>query len=328
MLSFNQIKVDDSDNNIEETKKVLNFDITIIGGGPAGVTAAVYAKRKGWNTAIVTKNVGGQVSDTAEIENYTGFPMVQGYELSFKFKEQIDKFDIETIEGYDVSGITKLDDGTFEVSIEDGTLIKSKIVIVAAGKSWIKLNVPGEDKFFGRGVSVCATCDAPFYKNKIATAVGGGNSGVEAAIELAKVASKVYLVHRRDEFRADQILIDKMKATENIELVLDSVVTEVKGDNLVKSVEVINRKTNEKREFDTNGVFVEIGLIPNTQFLKGLVKLNEKNEIIVDALCQTDVEGLYAAGDITNVEYKQIVIATGEGAKAALSACDYLMREK
>jgi len=322
---FNFGKVDLGTEKVTE-KKEYNFDIIVIGGGPAGVTAAVYAKRKGWNTGIVSKNIGGQVSDTAEIENYTGFPIVQGFELSFKFKEQIDKFEIEIIEGLVVEKIEKLSDKSFELKLDNGDVINSKVVIVAAGKSWIKLNVPGEDKFFGRGVSVCATCDAPFYKNKVVTVVGGGNSGVEAAIELSKVANKVYLIHRRDQFRADSILIDKMNELENIELVLDSVVTEVKGEMNVSSIEVENVKTKERREFDSNGIFVEIGLIPNTEFLGDLVKLNKKNEVIVDALCQTNIEGLYGAGDITNVEYKQIVIATGEGAKAALTASDYLLK--
>ncbi len=304
----------------------LNFDIVVIGGGPAGVTSAIYAKRKGYNVAIVSKNIGGQVTETAEIENYTGFTTIQGFELSFKFREQLDKFDIETIEGYNVTSIKKNTNKTFKIIVEDETIITAKAVIISAGKSWIKLNVPGEQKFFGRGVSVCATCDAPFYKNKVAVTVGGGNSGVEAAIELSKVAKQVYLVHRRNEFRADQILIDKVKELENVELVLDSVVTEVLGDKLVSGAEVKNIKTGEKRVIETNGVFVEIGLVPNSDFVKDFVKLNEKNEIIVDALCQTSVEGVFACGDITNVEYKQIVIATGEGAKSALTACEYLLR--
>jgi thioredoxin reductase (NADPH) len=297
------------------------YDVIIIGAGPAGLTAAIYAIRRAMKTLIIAKDIGGQANLAERVENYPAIFNIAGYELMQKMKEQADKlgvkFDLDEVVGIEKDG------DLFIVKTIGGKEI-SKTVIIASGLIPRDLGVPGEEKFKGKGVSYCATCDAPFYKNKIAAVVGGGNSAVDAALLLSKFAKKVYLVHRRQGFRADEMLVCQLRETKNIELVLDSVISEIKGNEMVKSIIVSNVNSGDKREIKVDGVFVEIGYTTKIDWFKDMVKLNERNEIITDKECKTSTPGIFAAGDVTDIPFKQIVISAGEGAKAALSAYRYL----
>lgn len=299
------------------------YDVIIIGAGPAGLTAAVYTLRKGLKTGLITKQVGGQVADTAGIENYLGYRYINGSELVDKFREQVMQFGIAF---ESESPVRELIDGPVkQLLLEDGRILKAKTVIVASGKQSKKLGIPGEDRLIGHGVAYCAICDAPFYVDKKVVVVGGGNSGVEAAIDLAKVATHVTLVQRRDHLTADKILIDKLAAYANVSYLYEHIVTEIKGEKDVSSLMIQNKNSKEIFEMEADGIFIQIGLIPNTAFAEKLLKLNEYKEIKINSFCQTSHEGIFAAGDVTNVPYKQIIIAGGEGAKAALAADSYLM---
>ncbi|MFC1690563.1 thioredoxin-disulfide reductase [Nanoarchaeota archaeon] len=300
------------------------YDVIVIGAGAAGMTSAIYTCRKELSTLIIAPEVGGQTNLTSHIENYPGFEeALAGWDLMSKFRKQAERFGAEFITGK-VTKVEKIAEHDFKVSTEDGKSLKSKSIMVAAGKVPRKLGVPGEDDFYGKGVSVCVTCDAPFYKEKIAAVVGGGNSAVEGALELSNIATKVYLIHRREEFRADEISIDKIKANEKIELLTNSEVKEIKGEQFVKSIKVMNNKDNSEKEIEVDGVFTEIGYIADTSFVEGVVDLNERKEITIDSNNRTSQSGIFAAGDITNVPYKQTVISAGEGAKAALECYKYV----
>ena len=300
------------------------YDVLIIGGGPAGLTAAVYCMRKGISTGIIIKDIGGQVAVTAGIENYMGYRHVNGVDLVEKFKEQVSQFGIGYEEGSFVASI--IYDNINKVHLEDGRIFSAKALIIATGKSPRMLNVPGEEKLIGKGVAYCAICDAPFYSEKKVVVVGGGNSGIEAAIDLAKVATHVIIVQFLETLTADKVLVDHLEGFGNVDIIYHHEVVEVKGDTGVNSVFIKNIQSNEKRELDVEGIFVEIGLIPNSDIAKNLVDLNELGEIIVDCSCNTSKPGIFAAGDVTSVPFKQIIIAAGEGAKAALSSIDYLIR--
>jgi len=299
------------------------YDVLIIGGGPAGLTAAVYCMRKGVSTAIIIKDIGGQVADTASIENYLGYKYINGVELVEKFKEQVQQFSIGYEEGHSVVSLSAGD--VKKTVLDDGKEILSKTVIIASGKSWKKLGVPGEDRLVGRGVAYCAICDAPLFAGKTAVVVGGGNSGIEAAIDLAAIASKVILLQLLENLTADKILVDKLKNFSNVEYIFSSRVVEINGQERVENITVENLITEEKSTLVTDGIFIEIGLDPNSGFVKGVVGMNEFNEINIDSYCRTDAEGIFAAGDVTSVPFKQIIIAGGEGSKAALAACEYIM---
>ena len=311
--------------NFKPLEENTLYDVMIIGGGPAGLTAAVYCMRKGVSTAMVVKDIGGQVAETAGIENYLGFKFINGMELAGKFKEQVLQFGIAFEEGAAVASIS---DGTVKkVVLQDGRVFTARTLIITTGKSWRKLNVPGEDDFVGRGVAYCATCDAPFFAGKRVAVVGGGNSGLEAALDLAKIAEHVYIVQFLENLTADRILIDRMEATGRVEVLLGHEVVEVKGEDSVSSVVVRDRKSGKTSSLDVQGIFVEIGLVPNTDPVMGVVERNEFGEIIIDCACKTSAPGIFAAGDVTTVPFKQIIIAGGEGAKAALSACEYILKE-
>lgn len=297
------------------------YDVLIIGGGAAGLTAAIYTCRKKLKTGMITIDVGGQTLLTNHIENYPGFELVSGPDLMSKIRAQVEKFGAETIMG-EVNKIEK--DKDFLVSLSNGEKYKSKAIILASGKTARKLGIPGEDKFLGRGVSTCATCDAPFFKEKNVVVVGGGNSAFEAVDLLEKYSKKVYLAHRRDEFRADEITVDKVKKMKNVEIITSAVPVEVKGDKFVSGLVIEDLKTKEKRELKVDGIFVEIGYELKTDWLKGLVKRNKMNEIVIDDRCRTNQEGFFAAGDVSTVPYKQIVVSAGEGAKAGLEAYKYI----
>jgi len=300
----------------------MPYDIAIVGAGAAGLTAAIYAARKALKTVIISLDVGGQASMTSHIENYPGFDSISGPELMKRFFDKVIKLGVEFIMA-EVEGIEKSNEG-FILKLSNGQDIEAKAVILAFGKVPRKLGVPGEDKFFGKGVSTCVTCDAPLYKDKVVAVVGGGNSAVEGALELSNIANKVYLVHRRDAFRADETTVAKLKDKSNIELVLNSVVKEIKGSNKVESIVVENVKTKEQKEIKVDGVFIEIGFESKTEWLKDIVELDEKGQVIIDSLCQTSQQGIFAAGDCTNMPFKQIVISAGQGAIAALMAYQWL----
>ncbi len=298
------------------------YDLIIVGGGPAGLSAAIYAGRKKLKAAILTIDIGGQGNLTSHIENYPGALPQSGIELIEKFKTQVDKFGTEFIFGK-VAGIKKNEAG-FSLSLANGDQYETKTVILAYGKVPRQLGIPGEDKFMGRGVSTCATCDGPLFKDKVVAVVGGGNSALDAASELTSFAKKVYLIHRRKEFRGDEITVEKVKNNPKIERVLDAVPVEVKGDKFVTAVMVENKIDGQKKELEIDGLFLEIGYVVDSSLVKGLLNINEFNEIVVDNLGRTSCPGIFAAGDVTDIPYKQAIIAAGDGAKAALEVYAYL----
>ena len=293
------------------------YDVAIIGAGAAGLTAAIYAGRKKLKTVLITgSNVGGETNSTNDIQNYPGYEG-PGPELMKKFFEQAKKWGAEIKEGM----VTKIDKGkNFTIELNEGEKIQSKTVILCYGRERRKLNIPGEDKFFGRGLSTCTTCDAPLFPNKITAVIGGGNSAVEGALELARIAKKVYLIHRRDVFKADEVTVELARKEPKIEIITNSVAVEIKGEKLVNSLMIENIATKEKRELAVDGVFSEIGWETNTEMIKGLVETNQIGEIIIDELCHTKTPGLYACGDLTFIPHKQTVISAGMGATATLEA--------
>jgi alkyl hydroperoxide reductase subunit F len=297
-------------------------DVIIIGGGPAGMTAAVYAVRKKMDTLLITKDFGGQLMWTREIENYMGFQVVTGPELINKFEEQVKKFPVN-VKYEEVTQLSAADAGNYLVRTRENQYV-GKSVIVASGKRSRQLNVPGELEFAGRGVAYCATCDGPLYAGKTVAVVGGGNSGAQAALELSEIAVKVYLVIR-GEFRADPVLIDKLNTKENVSVLKGHSVQGIYGGQMVEKIVVIDE--SQSKELMVQGVFVEIGLDPNSEFANGTTKLNQYDEIVTDCRAKTSQLGLFAAGDVTNGPDKQIIIAAGDGAKAALSAYEYLLHK-
>lgn len=299
------------------------YDVIIIGGGPAGMNAAMYAARKELRAAVITTDFGGQILLTSEIENYLGFPSISGFELSDKMEAHVRQYPVD-FETAQVERLERLEDGSFAAHLDDGQEYRGKACIVTAGKRSRTLDIPGEASFTGRGVSYCATCDGPFYRNKTVAVVGGGDSAVQAAIELAAICPKVYLVVR-SRIRAQEILIKRMKEHENIEVLLGYAPEAIEGTKKVESVLVKNRESGEKWTLAVDGCFVEAGGIPNSGFLPAETALNRAGEIVTDKSGRTNVPGLFAAGDVTDNPYKQVIIAAGEGAAAALAAHEYLL---
>lgn len=299
------------------------YDVIIIGGGPAGMNAAMYAARKELRAAVITTDFGGQILLTSEIENYLGFPSISGFELSDKMEAHVRQYPVD-FETAQVERLERLEDGSFAAHLDDGQEYRGKACIVTAGKRSRTLDIPGEASFTGRGVSYCATCDGPFYRNKTVAVVGGGDSAVQAAIELAAICPKVYLVVR-SRIRAQEILIKRMKEHENIEVLLGYAPEAIEGTKKVESVLVKNRESGEERTLAVDGCFVEAGGIPNSGFLPAETALNRAGEIVTDKSGRTNVSGLFAAGDVTDNPYKQVIIAAGEGAAAALAAHEYLL---
>ena len=297
----------------------------IVGAGAAGLTAAIYARRRMLKTLVISLNIGGQALLTEQIENYPGYLDKSGPKLMKIMETQARNFGAEILLGY-VNKIEKSNDG-FKVISNVGEF-ESKTVIVAAGKVPRRLNVPGEEKFLGRGISTCVTCDAPFAKNKVVAVVGGGNSALEGVEVVSKFASKVYLIHRREEFRADEVTVEKVKKLPNVEFVLNSVIIEFLGDKKLEKIKVQNLKSGEIKEIEVQMVFLEIGHETKVDFVKDLVKLNEYGEIITNKLGETSCPGIFAAGDVTDSPYKQLVIAASEGAIAALSAYNYIAKKE
>ena len=309
-------------NTSGEDLSAIDFDTIVIGGGPAGLNAALYAKRKGLEVAVVAKTLGGQVLDTSIVDNYLGIVDTTGEELVHHFINHARELDIRFIEGRLVNSVSSAL-GNHEVNLEDGTTLHTKTVILATGSNPRKLDVPGEKEYAGKGVAYCAICDAPLFKGKDVIIAGGGNSAAEAAIDLAKVANSVTIVHR-SQFRADKVLVDQLYNNRKITVHLETVIQEIVGGKAMTGVLVMDKATEELSTINADGIFIEIGNIPNAALFKDLVELNERGEVVVDCKNRTNVEGLFAAGDVTDTPYKQIIIATGDGAKAALSANEYI----
>lgn len=300
------------------------YDLMIIGGGPAGLTASVYAARKQLNTLLISIDIGGQVNKTLGIENYMGYQFIEGPELIDKFQTQMSQFPIDQKIGYKVSRLEKLDDG-FEAISEAGDRYQAKAVIYAAGKSPRKLNVPGEAELTARGVTYCATCDGPVFSGQRVAVVGGGNSALEAALDMVKIAEHVDLVSLTP-LSGDAILIDKLSAAKNLSIFTEYQTEKIEGQDFVSGMLIRDLKSGERKRLDVTGVFIEIGLTPNSEAISGLIVLNKRGEVPVSCACETKIPGLYAAGDVTDVPEKQIVVAAGEGAKATLQAHRYLQR--
>ncbi len=306
--------------------KTLKYDLIIVGAGPAGLNAALYAKRKGMNVGIVGRKVGGQVIDTTSVENYLGFEFKTGSDLILEFNKHVATLNVPILRDADVISVTKNEEG-FYLKLSTGETLKTMTVILATGSKPRHLGVKGEDDFLGKGVAYCAICDGPLFEGLDVVVAGGGNSAIEAAIDLAKIVNSVTVVHR-STLRADQIVIDKLHTFKNVTVLLETDILEVKGQGLMSGIEIKDKKTGSTRFLEANGLFVEIGYLPNSEFIKDIVTLNNRGEIVVNALNETSVPGIFAAGDVTDVPYKQIIISAGEGAKAALTSNDYLNRLK
>jgi alkyl hydroperoxide reductase subunit F len=300
------------------------YDLMIIGGGPAGMTAAVYTARKKLNAMLLSKDVGGQVNWTLGIENYMGYQLIGGPELIHKFEEQVKQFPIDMKVGEGVSSLSRISGG-FEAKTANGEIYQAKAVLIATGKRPRPLNVPGEEKLRGRGVTYCAICDGPLFADMKVAVIGGGNSALEAVDDMVKIAGQVYLVSVTP-LTGDQILIDRVKGASNLTIFLEHEVVSITGEKFVDEIKIRDLKTKQERELKVSGVFIEIGLMPNSDLVKGIAALNRLGEIEVNCNNETNVPGLFAAGDVTNVPEKQIVVAAGEGAKAALQAHRYLQR--
>lgn len=299
------------------------WDMLIIGGGPAGLNAGLYAQRKGLKVGVLTKEIGGQLHNTSTVDNYLGIPMLEGKDMSDVFLKHVEQLDVPVHPEGKVTHFEKQGD-LFFMTLENGTVLKSKTVLYATGGQPRKLNIPGEDTFANKGVSYCTTCDAPFFKGKHVIVAGGGNSAAESVIDLAAWASHITVVHR-SQWRADKVILDKFASIKNLTIHLETQLLDVKGQDLMTGVTVLDKKTGQQRHLDADGLFIEIGVIPNSGLIKDLVKVNERDEIIVDANMMTSLPGLFAAGDVTNQPFKQIVIAVADGAKAALAAQQYLI---
>ncbi|MBJ9984815.1 alkyl hydroperoxide reductase subunit F, partial [Acinetobacter sp. S40] len=306
------------------------FDVLVVGAGPAGGTAAIYAARKGIRTGMIAERFGGQVMDTMDIENFTSVQKTIGPKFAADMEAHIREYDVDIMNLQRVRKITGADQtatGRVEVELENGAKVESKTVILSTGARWRKMGVPGEQEYATRGVAYCPHCDGPLFKGKKVAVIGGGNSGVEAAIDLAGIVEHVTLVEFDTKLRADQVLQDKLNSLPNATIITHALSTEVVGDgHQVTGLKYKDRATDTEQTLELAGIFVQIGLLPNTDFLKGSVELSGRGEIIINERNETNVAGVFAAGDCTTVPYKQIIIATGEGAKASLSAFDYLIR--
>ncbi len=307
------------------SKKV--FDCIILGAGPAGLSCALYAIRSGLKTAIIDVSaIGGTPANYCEIENYLGFGKIQGYELCERFENHIDEFEVEKFPYEEIQSIDLISEDKKIITLNGE--FSAKTVIIAVGAKNKKLNVKGENDFIGRGVSYCAVCDGAFYKDKIVAVVGGGNSALEEAIYLTQHAKKVYLIHRRDSFRADKIIQDKLYSNKKIELVLNSTVDEILGDNKVNSVVVKSVNSDKKSKIKIDGIFPYIGLEPNIEQFGAQLKLDESGFIITDEFMKTNIDGVYAIGDVRKTPLRQVITAVSDGAIAGVEASKYLMNLK
>lgn len=301
------------------------FDHLVIGGGPAGYNAALYAFRKGLNTAIIAQRFGGQLLNTSSVDNYLGLNDVSGEALSDAFINHLKRYDIPMYEGISVTSIEKKNH-LFYVKTHDNHTLRAKTIMLSSGSLPRKLEIPGEQEFSDKGVAYCAICDAPLFKNKKVIIAGGGNSAVEAALDVAKWANHVIVVHR-SEFRADHILVNQMMNHAHIDVYKQTQILEVLGTTRMNAIRVVDKLTNQQRIIEADGLFVEIGNIPNSDLVKHLVELSPTQHVIVDTHQHTSLPGLFAAGDICESPYKQIVIAVAQGATAALAASEYINQQ-
>jgi alkyl hydroperoxide reductase subunit F len=324
-------KIDTSGVEREATKIAAKapFDVLIIGGGPAGAAAAVYAARKGIRTGIASEKFGGQTLDTLGIENFISVKETEGPKFAMALEEHVRAYDVDIMNMQRAKALIPKSgpsNDLIEVQLESGASLKSKAIIISTGARWRNINVPGEAEFKNKGVAYCPHCDGPLFKGKHVAVVGGGNSGVEAAIDLAGVVGHVTLIEFDKALRADAVLQRKLHSLKNVTVLTNAQTTEITGEQTVNGLIYKDRASNELHTVALDGVFIQIGLVPNTDWLKGVVELSKHGEIVVDAKGQTSVPGVFAAGDATTVPFKQIIIAAGDGAKAALGAFDHLIR--
>jgi len=302
----------------------MMYELTIVGGGPAGLAATVYAARKRLNALLISNDIGGQMNWTTSVENYLGYQLIEAPELISKFHTQVSQFPVEQKIGYKVSRVEKTGSG-LEIVTESGEKYQSRATIFATGKRPKTLNVPGEKELTGRGVTYCAICDGPIFAGQRVAVIGGGNSALEAALDMVKITEHVDLVSLTP-LTGDAILVEKLSGADNLSIFTEHQTEKIEGESLVEGLVVKDSKSGERKQLQVTGVFIEIGLIPNSEPLSQLVELNQWNEVPVNYNCETSIKGLYAAGDVTSVPEKQIVVAAGEGAKAALQAHRYLQR--
>jgi alkyl hydroperoxide reductase subunit F len=306
------------------------YDLIIVGAGPAGMTAGVYAARKKLKTLIISKDIGGQASWSSDIENYLGFSMITGPDLVKKFEDHLEEFSEDVELRVSISGINKVSKKgkNFLVETGDGKKEEAKAIIIAGGKVPRELGVKGEKEFLNRGVTYCAWCDGPLFKGKDVAIIGGGNSALDAALNVSKLVKQIYIVNITNELTGDPVMIDKVMDLHHIRIMNNTEIVEIEGDKLVDTLRIKSRDGGLEKDLHVSGVFIEVGSLPATDYLKGFVKLNKNGEIIIDELNSTSVPGVFAAGDITEVVEKQIITAAGEGAKAAIQASIYLAKKQ
>jgi len=302
------------------------YDTIIVGAGPTGLTAAIYASRRMMKTLVLSKNIGGQVIWTSEIENYPGIESIKGPDLGKIIYEQAKKFGVE-VKTETANKIEKHDNGNFTITTSKGKY-EAKTVIIAMGLAPKSLNLPNEKELIGQGISYCANCDGLFFKGKAVAVVGGGNAAIDAAYVMSKIASQVYLIYRNAKFTCFEVLAEKVKNQKNIKVILNSEITEILGENNLEKIKIINNLDQATEELAVSGLFIEIGHEPETELVADLVKRDSKGQVVVDLSGRTSLDGMFAAGDVTTIEYKQIVIGCGQGATAALSAYKYLQNRK
>ena len=320
-------------NSAEKEAEKLNqkddFEVLVIGGGPAGAAAAIYAARKGISTGIAAERFGGQVSDTMGIENLISVPYTEGPKLVSAMEQHVNEYEVDIMNMQRAEKLIPAAQpgGLHEVKLANGASLKSRTLILSTGARWRQMGVPGEEEYRNKGVAYCPHCDGPLFKGKRVAVIGGGNSGVEAAIDLAGIVGHVTLIEFGDQMRADEVLQKKLRSLDNVKIITSGQTTEVVGENgRVSGLNYTDRTTGEAHHIELEGIFVQIGLVPNTEWLKGDIELSQHGEIVVNDRNETSIPGVFAAGDATTVPYKQIVISMGEGAKASLSAFDFLIR--
>ncbi|MDP9108081.1 MAG: alkyl hydroperoxide reductase subunit F [Pseudomonadota bacterium] len=325
-----KLDVTSADRAATKLNEKAHFDVLIVGGGPAGAAAAVYAARKGIRVGVAAERFGGQTNDTMAIENYISVMETDGPKFALALEAQVRHYDVDIMNLQRADRIVPAPTpgGLVAVHMDNGAVLHSRSVIVATGARWRNVNVPGEAEYKNKGVAYCPHCDGPLFKGKSVAVIGGGNSGIEAAIDLAGLVKHVTVVEFADALKADAVLVNKLRSLNNVTVHVNAQTTEITGDGQkVNGIRYKDRVTEQVHHEVLEGVFVQIGLVPNTEFLKGTLELSRFGEIIVDAKCQTNLPGVFAAGDVTTVPYKQIVVAAGEGSKAALSAFDFLIRQ-
>lgn len=330
-MSLSEIvdKVDEgaAERAAKELSQRAPYDLLVVGGGPAGAAAAIYAARKGIRTGIVAERFGGQVMDTVAIENFISVSHTEGPKLVAGLEEHVKEYDVDIITGQRAAKLSR--DSLVQLELESGGTLSSRSVIVATGARWRQMNVPGEDEYRGKGVAYCPHCDGPLFKGKKVAVIGGGNSGIEAAIDLAGIVDHVTVLEFADTLRADEVLIRKARSMGNVDIITQAATTEVVGDGeRVTGLRYEDRVSGETRALELSGIFVQIGLVPNSEWLQGDMELSPRGEIVTGARGETSMSGVFAAGDVTDVPFKQIIIAMGAGATASLGAFDYLIREQ